>query len=80
MLDDGPFKPHKIAKIDNFSVEITIKTGRNRILRRFSEYHGLKIKRLIRVKMGPIELSKMKPGQKRQLKEDEILSFQKYFN
>jgi len=51
---------------------IQIHEGKKRQVRRMLEWAGLKVKRLIRVKMGPLELGELPPGKWRSLSPREI--------
>lgn len=51
---------------------ITIHEGRNRQIRNMCSAVGLPVRDLRRVKMGPIGLGRMKPGQWRDLTPDEV--------
>lgn len=51
---------------------ITIHEGRNRQIRRMCSAVGLPVRDLRRVRMGPISLGRLKPGQWRDLTPDEV--------
>jgi 23S rRNA pseudouridine2605 synthase len=53
-------------------VEITIKQGRNRQVRRMFEAVGHPVERLVRTAVGPIRLGRLKPGTIRRLNADEV--------
>ncbi len=72
-LEDGFFKPITIKRTQNPNwIVITIDTGRNRIIRRFLKAFNVKIERLKRIAIGPIELGNMKQGEYRELTKDEL--------
>lgn len=54
------------------TVELTLKEGRNRQIRRMCSFLGLKIKRLTRTAIGDVRLGSLPPGKWRHLKENEI--------
>ena len=54
------------------TLDITIKEGRNRQVRRMLAKVGHKVRELTRVKFGPIELRDLKPGQSRLLFPREV--------
>ena len=54
------------------ALEITIREGRNRQIRRMAEAAGLTVTRLKRIAEGPIRLGDLKPGQWRELTEAEL--------
>jgi len=74
-LDDGPFRPvrFQVGKINDKScwLEITIKEGRNRILRRAFEYLGKPVLRLIRTAVGSLNLGDLPEGEIRALSPQE---------
>jgi 23S rRNA pseudouridine2605 synthase len=48
-------------------LDVTLKEGRNRIVRRWCESMGLKVERLARLSYGPVRLGDLPPGQYRPL-------------
>lgn len=54
------------------TLDITIKEGRNRQIRRMLAKVGHKVRELTRIKFGPIELRDLKPGQSRLLFPREV--------
>ena len=75
-LPDGPFKPEnlKVEKINDKStwLTLTLREGRNRIIRRGFEAHGCYVARLVRLSIGPVGLAGLKEGQWRHLTGHEI--------
>ncbi len=75
-LEDGPTAPAevKIAGIqdDRALLQISIHEGRNRQVRRMCEHIGHRVLRLRRVRMGPLELDNLKPGEFRPLTKQEL--------
>jgi pseudouridine synthase len=69
----------KIVKKDNSStiLEVTLREGKKRQVRRMFSYIGLTVSRLKRIKIGVISLGSLKPGQYRYIKEREIMEFKK---
>jgi 23S rRNA pseudouridine2605 synthase len=57
---------------DKSIVEITIREGRNRQVRRMLAKMGHKVRELTRVKMGPLTLHNLEPGQVRPLTAREL--------
>jgi 16S rRNA U516 pseudouridylate synthase RsuA-like enzyme len=57
-------------------LEITIREGRNREVRRMLAALGHKVRDLMRVKMGPLTLKGLAPGQFRQLTPKEVRDLQ----
>ncbi len=61
----GPWADHE-------ELEITIREGRNRQVRRMLEAVGHPVERLTRVRFGPLALRRLQPGQHRLLSEAEV--------
>lgn len=53
-------------------IEMTIHEGRNRIVRKLMEKIGYKVMRLVRIKIGDIEIKGLKEGQFREVTREEI--------
>ena len=53
-------------------LQMTIKEGRNRQIRRMCEAVGLEVARLRRTSIGPIKLGMLKPGTYRDLTAEEL--------
>jgi len=51
-LEDGFFKPDNVYKTDRDKVVLEIHSGKNRIIRRYFDKLGLKIKKLDRVEFA----------------------------
>ena len=65
-------KPFKIVRIDNCHLRVTLTEGMNREIRRVAEYYGYRVMKLKRIRFGNIKLNGLKPGQYRELTEEEI--------
>jgi pseudouridine synthase len=61
----------------NATLEIVLKEGRNRQVRKMCEAIGHPVERLRRVAIGPIRDARLKPGQWRDLTKDEIVRLRK---
>ncbi len=57
---------------DRTKLLMELREGRNRQIRRMMLYVGHKVKKLRRVKMGPLKLTHLKPGQWRELTPQEM--------
>ena len=83
-LDGRRTRPAQVKKIGttgkNTWLEITIKEGRNRQIRRMCWAVGHPVLKLKRICYGPIRLGNMKPGFYRDLTPAEVKKLQKYFN
>ncbi len=71
-LEDGPTRPAQVRRLGERRVEIVLREGRNRQVRRMAEAVGNGVVELRRVRFGPIELGSLSPGEARRLGEDEI--------
>jgi len=70
-LDDGEFKPSRLIRTGPNRILLVIKDGRNRVIRRAMEHLDHRVERLIRTRIGKIELGSLREGQWRYLKKDE---------
>jgi len=71
-LEDGPTGPAEVKRLGDREVEITLREGRNRQVRRMLEAVGNKVVGLRRVAFGPLRLGGLKVGDARRLSDDEI--------
>ena len=58
---------------DRTLVEVTIREGMNREVRRVFARYGLKVHRLRRVRVDGIELGKLRPGQMRKMQRSDVI-------
>jgi len=72
LLDDGPFQPTCVRKVDEKRVELTLHEGRKREIRRAFLSLGYRVERLVRLSIGPIELGRLRPGELVPLSEAEL--------
>lgn len=61
-----------LASADNPWYEVKLVEGRNNQIRVMFKHFGLLVEKLRRVRVGPIELGPLKPGQFRHLTEEEV--------
>jgi len=54
------------------AVRLVMAEGRKREVRRMLEAVGLPVRRLIRLRVGPVRLGRMKPGELRELEPEEV--------
>jgi 23S rRNA pseudouridine2605 synthase len=71
-LEEGPTAPARVERIGERQVEITIREGRNRQVRRMVEAVGNDVVALMRVRVGSLELGGLAPGEGRKLSREEI--------
>lgn len=70
---DGVFYKCKFAKeLNSHRMQIVLIEGKNREIRRVFESKNVAIKRLVRVRIGNIEMNKLPPGEHRILTESEV--------
>ncbi len=75
-LEDGMTQPSivKALSSDKKTVSIQIHEGKNRIVRRMFNFLGYNVRRLVRVKIGPVGLNDLGVGKLRPLTTDEVVS------
>jgi 23S rRNA pseudouridine2605 synthase len=71
-LDDGPTAPADVERRGERGLEITIREGRKRQVRRMAEAVGNRVEALTRIRIGSLELGELRPGEARQLSVDEV--------
>jgi 23S rRNA pseudouridine2605 synthase len=71
-LEDGPTAPAKVTRIGEKEIEIVLREGRNRQVRRMVEAVGNRVVALRRVAFGPLSLGDLPEGRARRLSEDEV--------
>lgn len=75
-LEDGFVRPDKVKVISRSgtktALEVTLHSGRNRVVRRLLEAVGYPVARLTRLRIGPVILGSLPVGQTRELTSKEI--------
>jgi 23S rRNA pseudouridine2605 synthase len=71
-LEDGPTAPAQVRKVGDREVEIVLREGRNRQVRRMVEAVGNRVVALKRIGFGPLELGGLGEGRSRRLSGSEI--------
>ena len=66
-LDDGPTAPAQVRRLSPRVIELTLREGRNRQVRRMAAAVGNEVLVLERVRFGPIGLGELEIGQARRL-------------
>lgn len=76
VLEDGPVHPDAVKVTSRGAakslVEVTIHEGRNRIVRRMFDAVGHPVRRLSRIKIGPVRLGQLAQGASRELTSAEL--------
>ena len=79
-LEDGEAKADRVTIKDSGPrgsiVEITLHSGKNRIVRRMLDAVGHPVTRLARTRLGPLRLGNLRPGETRPLSGEEIAALQ----
>ena len=80
-LEDGPARADRVTIKDSGPagsiVEITLHSGRNRIVRRMLDAVGHPVTRLVRTGLGPLGIGGLRPGRMRRLSGEEIAALQR---
>jgi 23S rRNA pseudouridine2605 synthase len=71
-LDDGPTAPAEVRRLGEREIELTLREGRNRQVRRMAEAVDNRVVSLCRIRFGSIELSDLPEGRARRLSADEV--------
>jgi 23S rRNA pseudouridine2605 synthase len=71
-LDDGPTAPARVRRLAPGRIEITIREGRNRQVKRMCEALGHRVTALQRTAFGPLRLSGLEEGAHRRLTPAEV--------
>jgi 23S rRNA pseudouridine2605 synthase len=77
LLDDGPARATRAQVVQrsadgNAALEIVLKEGRKRIVRRMCAEVGHPVRRLVRTRIGPLSDQKLPPGEWRALTPQEV--------
>ena len=76
-LDDGRTAPAKVSLIGDHTLRIAIHEGRNRQVRRMGEAVGHPVRRLVRVRIGPLNDRRLGPGEWRALTQAEVRALER---
>jgi 23S rRNA pseudouridine2605 synthase len=71
-LDDGLTAAAHVKRIAADTIELTIREGRKRQVKRMCEQVGHPVKRLQRIRFGPLALGDLRPGAYRRLTATEV--------
>ena len=70
-LEDGLFRPLRVSRTGPNRILLVMKDGRNRVIRRAMGNLGHEVLRLLRTRIGDIELGSLREGEWRYLKKHE---------
>jgi 23S rRNA pseudouridine2605 synthase len=71
-LEDGPTAPAQVRTVGEREIQIVLREGRNRQVRRMVEAVGNRVVALKRIGFGPLELEGLKEGKARRLSDGEV--------
>ena len=71
-LEDGKTRPAQVKRLAPDLIEITIREGKKRQVRRMCEAVGHRVKSLQRVQFGPLKLGGLAEGAHRRLRQAEV--------
>jgi len=71
-LEDGPTAPAVVVRRSGRILDVTIREGRKRQVRRMAETVGNEVTALERTRIGPLELGDLAAGESRMLDEAEV--------
>jgi 23S rRNA pseudouridine2605 synthase len=71
-LEDGPTAPAEVERRGEREIEVTIREGRKRQVRRMVEAVGNETESLTRIRIGSLELGDLRPGDARRLGQGEV--------
>jgi len=76
-LEDGPTAPARVRRSGEREIEITLREGRNRQVRRMVEAVGNEVEALRRIRLGSLGLGSLPEGEARRLTEEEVAALWK---
>jgi 23S rRNA pseudouridine2605 synthase len=71
-LEDGRTAPARVRRVSADTLEITVHEGRKRQVKRMCEAVGHPVRRLERIRFGPLELGELPRGRWRRLTDAEV--------
>jgi 23S rRNA pseudouridine2605 synthase len=71
-LEDGPTAPARARRLSEHEIELTIREGRNRQVRRMCQAVGYPVLELCRTGFGPLQLGNLPTGAHRRLRAEEL--------
>lgn len=79
-LDGKKLKPAHIDELQPGQLRFILKEGKKRQIRRMCEMVGLEVTSLLRVRVGPLTLGNLQPGEWRYLSKNEVFALLKGVN
>lgn len=76
-LADGPTLPARVRRLGPRRIEVGLREGRNRQVRRMVEAVGNRVESLRRVRFGPLRLGRLPEGETRRLTAAEVQQLRK---
>jgi len=77
-LEDGPARALRVSgvdrRLDRSSLRLVMGEGRKRVVRRMLDAVGFPVHRLVRVRIGPVRLGTLKPGEVRPLSSTDTVA------
>ena len=82
-LEDGPARVHAARALGGAApgsswLALTLREGRYREVKRLCRAVGLRVRRLVRMRFGPLELGWLAPGAWRELRSNEVSSLRAF--
>ena len=71
-LEDGPTAPAEVERRGEREIEVTLREGRKRQVRRMAEAVGNQVEALRRIRIGSLELGQLRQGEARRVEEGEV--------
>ena len=76
-LDDGITAPARVSELSPGVLRVIIHEGRNRQVRRMCDAIGHPVRRLVRVRIGPLSDARLQPGEWRVLTQEEVRTLER---
>ncbi|MGA1861543.1 pseudouridine synthase [Deferribacter thermophilus] len=79
-IKDFKYLPCKIKYLGNYTYNIILIEGKKREIRNIFKYFGINVKKLVRIRIGPIKLNGLKPGEYKYLTDEELKELRQCLN